>query len=413
MRRIRRLGLIPTLAALGCVSCGSEREGSDSFSVRDSAGVRIVGFSAPTAELRLADQPYVKIGQAEGESVYELFKVKSGFLAEDGRIVLANSGTSEIRIFDGSGRHLQSIGRPGEGPGEFRSLDWVEGAKDGRLVALDLDLRRITIFGPDGDVLSTFHVREGPGYPNEGPLLLPDGDLLLSWLQDDPFSQVDEGELRFGDLRPYPMVLTRHDPITRAWDTVAVVDGGVVAVFESNGGRLAYGAPWLGRLTTYAVGDDGIYIGTQRENEIRRLNFAGELEEIVRGPEVDLTVSQELIASYEEARLSMASARVRDDPELRRRALEELRRRPFAPSKPAYGRILLGPGRELWVSEWTIRLVLPKVWTVVNLESGRAASVTVPDRFELLQVGEGFLLGKWTDELGVETVMVYELESAD
>ena len=211
---------------------------------------------------------------------------------------------------------------------------------------------------------------------------------------------------------PFPMVLTGLDVATGVMDTVAVVDCGDVAVFEGTGGRAAYGGPWLGRLTTYAVGHDGIFVGTQRVFEIQRMGFNGELKEIVRGPEKDLTVSSEFISSFEETQLAMSPPRIRDDPEMRRRVLEEIRGRPFSPTKPAYGRILLGPGRELWISEWTIRRVLPTVWAVVDLDSGRAETVTVPERFELLQVGEGFLLGKTTDDVGVEAITAYELSPA-
>ena len=37
----------------------------------------------------------------------------------DGRIVVSNAGSHELRVFDAQGRHLHSFGRQGEGPGEF------------------------------------------------------------------------------------------------------------------------------------------------------------------------------------------------------------------------------------------------------------------------------------------------------
>jgi len=406
--KMMRVPAIPMLAILMCASCGADHRRSETGVARDSAGVRILEFSSPEAKWRLADGPSLMIGEVEGDAAYELFNVRTAVRTEDGRIVVANSGTLEIRVFDESGRFLQSIGGPGEGPGEFRSLDWVAWDEDGKIVALDLDERRVTTFAAGGELLSTLDVSTGPGFVEEGDLLLPDGRLLLRWVQTDLFPQVAEGVLHPGQVVTFPAVLTRYDPGTRAMDTVTIMDGGDMAVFETIRGQIAVGGPRFQRLTTYAVGDDGIYVGTQETFEIRKLSFNGDLEEIIRGPEMDLTVTRGVVASYEKARLETASRRVRDDPDLWRQVLKELRTRPLAPTKPAFGRILVGPGRKLWVSEWTIRSVTPRMWTVVDLDTGDVATLVVPERFYVFQVGESFLLGKSTDELGVEFLLVYE-----
>ena len=45
----------------------------------------------------------------------------------------------------------------------------------------------------------------------------------------------------------------------------------------------------------------------------------------------------------------------------------------------------------------------------MDLDTGETATLVVPEQFYVYQVGEDFLLGKATDELGVESVLVYEL----
>jgi len=40
----------------------------------------------------------------------------------DGRIMVGNRGSSEVRMFDAVGNHLVSWGGEGEGPGEFTGL---------------------------------------------------------------------------------------------------------------------------------------------------------------------------------------------------------------------------------------------------------------------------------------------------
>ena len=69
----------------------------------------------------------------------------------DGRLGVPLAGEGEIRVFDAEGAFTGSLGRQGEGPGEFAALSsaWIHGdtieAGDGRL-------RRITRFLPDGNV---------------------------------------------------------------------------------------------------------------------------------------------------------------------------------------------------------------------------------------------------------------------
>ena len=70
-------------------------------------------------------EPTVSIGQLEGEEPYLLHWAGSFARLPDGRIVVANRGSSEVRMFDASGSHLVSWGGQGEGPGEFMSLSHV------------------------------------------------------------------------------------------------------------------------------------------------------------------------------------------------------------------------------------------------------------------------------------------------
>ena len=154
-RRMAVLSSVLAVAFLALAACGPGSQTTEACSVRDSAGVRIVEFSAPTAERRVVDQPLIVIGNVDGDPAHELFRVSTAFLSSDERVVVANAGTHEIRVFDSFGRHLRSIGGPGEGPGEFQSLDVVEELGDGRFAVLDVDLRRITIFGKEGEFLLT------------------------------------------------------------------------------------------------------------------------------------------------------------------------------------------------------------------------------------------------------------------
>ena len=100
------------LATLACNAC-DDRPPPDGRSpaleavVRDSADVRIVENPRPPSQSRLAWQvstePAVSIGTLEGEEPYLLHRVQDALILPDGRIVVANSGSNELRVFDASG----------------------------------------------------------------------------------------------------------------------------------------------------------------------------------------------------------------------------------------------------------------------------------------------------------------------
>ena len=45
-----------------------------------------------------------------------------GTTLSDGRIAIVNQGSDEIRIYDANGRFVNTFGRKGGGPGEFRNV---------------------------------------------------------------------------------------------------------------------------------------------------------------------------------------------------------------------------------------------------------------------------------------------------
>lgn len=74
----------------------------------------------------------------------------------DGRIVVANSGTAELRVFNGSGTHLATWGGEGEGPGEFSWLRAIEPWPGDSIIAWYGPRRDISIFDTYGNYGRSF-----------------------------------------------------------------------------------------------------------------------------------------------------------------------------------------------------------------------------------------------------------------
>src|SRR5688572_26508041 len=112
--RIAHAGISWALAALACTG-----DSGGTYTIRDSAGVTIVenadaGWTAGK-EWRVDTVPSFDIGVADGDSALMLHEVVHARRLRDGRVAIANSGSSQVRIYDSAGRHLQSIGGRGRG----------------------------------------------------------------------------------------------------------------------------------------------------------------------------------------------------------------------------------------------------------------------------------------------------------
>ena len=119
-------GSLPTtilalsLLAIGCADT-AEIAGTGLHAViEDSAGITIVENARPAPDSRLpwefGAQPSLSIGSVESGGADELFQVSDATRLGDGRIVIANSGSAELRVFNADGSHERTWGSRGEGP---------------------------------------------------------------------------------------------------------------------------------------------------------------------------------------------------------------------------------------------------------------------------------------------------------
>ncbi len=112
-----RLSTALALAMVSTACSGDPVPGS--AAVRDSAGITIVENTAPAwddaSAWHLPEDPVVTIGVVDGLDEYQLHRASKVFGLSDGRIVIANNGTYELRYYDAAGTFIQSVGGNGGG----------------------------------------------------------------------------------------------------------------------------------------------------------------------------------------------------------------------------------------------------------------------------------------------------------
>lgn len=368
--------------------------------VRDSAGVTIVENEEPAADTRLGwrigAEPALSIGAVEGDPVYELFRVADATRLPDGRLLVANAGSGELRAFDASGMHLQSWGGEGEGPGEFsRGAPSGVGAWPGDSIsASDTGARRFSVFDAHGELGRTSRLPE-PYQRLVG--VLPDGKLVV----------VSSSGFRFtGGEFP--------DGLSRREVEYAVVepDGGVHATLGTRpGSEWAANAEDasvrphpFGRDPIYAVWGDLVVMGTNDRYELRAHATDGRLARVVRREHEARPPTRADLDAYFARRYENLSG-----PE-RSAALADVADMSLTDAFPAFASLRVDEVEHLWVEEYRHAGETRRIWTVFDPAGRVLGLLETPPGLRIFEIGPDYILGATYDELGVEYVQLWPLD---
>ena len=140
--------------------------------------IRVVRDSPACDSCRLTLEHLVTFGEREGPGRV----MKPTAMARDSRgnyLIAHGDGGGHARqvwVFDPDGAFVQTLGREGDGPGEYRSIRRIDVLPGDTLELFDVRLRRRTTLSPDHTFLAS-QSYEAAGFP--GSARLPDGRLVL------------------------------------------------------------------------------------------------------------------------------------------------------------------------------------------------------------------------------------------
>src|SRR5688572_30981650 len=127
------------------------------FESSDSAGVRIVSNQASDAVTSVVQE--WRIGVLDEPAEYQFSKVSAVIEHPSGLLFVANGANLTVRAYDQRHEFIRDIGRKGNGPGEFRSLDQLVVVAD-TLVVLDFQRGgRVSFFTLDGRYINGWPLR--------------------------------------------------------------------------------------------------------------------------------------------------------------------------------------------------------------------------------------------------------------
>jgi hypothetical protein len=381
------------MALPGCAR-ETPRESTGSSS-RDSAGIVIVESTAPhwdvTEGWALSPEPLVTIGSLDGPDEEILFQVQAAVRLDDGRIVLGDNGTMELRFYDAAGRHLFSRGGEGEGPGEFQWISTIWPAADS-LFVFDIRLMRVSVYSLSGELGRSYRVAQTSDGGYRRPIGLFSNRHLL--VEQYPSGSVT-GTGFYRDTATYAL----YSPVGTPWGTL-----GRLAGSENYRGRqgettFVTEAPFGRKPSIIAAGERLIY-GSGDSYEIQIFSANGVFERIIRRPVPNPELTAAEIDVYREEEFSPDAHPIWQD---------LYARMEFPETKPAYGRLVVDTEGNIWVAEYTHRFIDPGTWDVFDPEGVYLGSVETPDFGRVFEIGSDYVIGVWADELDMEQVKVYRL----
>ena len=392
--------IICAAVALSALAACGGPDRSSRVTITDSAGIRIVESVAPAWEADEAwrvSGPITSVGAIDGPPESQLHRVRGVARLGDGRVVVSNQGSSEIRLYDASGRWIRSIGGEGDGPGEFRLVRGFQIVPPDTVMVFDDRGPRVTTLTVDGTIVESRTV-SSPGRPYSPP------DHRLSprrWLDLVASTEIEGYQQRTNRY------VTWSEDSARV-DTILAHAGHEYLIYTRHQGgkyigRGAIVVPFGGQDLT-AIGPGRVALSDGQAYDIAVADLAGR-ERRVRRVVERRAVPPEEVARFVDGYI----ARYPKDrqPDVRNR-FEQVKP---ASLMPTHAALSFDAAGNLWVENYRLpgEAQLPRMWSVFDPEGRWLGDLTLPHGLRVDEIGEAQIAGVERDSLGVEYVKVYQL----
>jgi hypothetical protein len=365
--------------------CTPDRSAATGGTESDATGAGLVENEAAAwaagEEWVIAPEPIFEVG-AGATAEQQFHDVVGAARLSDGRIAVGDRGSSQVRLFASSGELLATAGRQGAGPEEFGRMAALVPLGGDSLVVFDAGNARVSLLGPDGRFARSFLLPAAPGADLVGVL--------------------ESGSMVFG----LPRAGALHEGISQ--DTVVYVVlsavGEVLDTLESGPGwqRMQHidgqrisriTVPFASRSVARARGNR-IVIGFTAHYEFREYGTGLKPTRTIRRDIPARRFTDAYFQRYLEASPMFRSA------------IEVM---PRPRDLPAFSSIIVDRDDHLWVEDYPRIDAAEASWAVFDPEGRLLGTVALPTRFRPTDIGGSYVLGVWSDELGVEHVRMYQL----
>lgn len=368
--------------------------------VRDSAGIIIVTNAhpswAPDSGWTIEPAPSVVFGREKVDSGTGLLFPIGAVRLEDGRVVVGDRGSSNLKVFSADGTFERTIGREGDGPGEFKYLARLKACNADSVFADDIAHRFFSVIAPDGSVARTFVLETAEaGRPAFEYACNRRGDILASgW-----------GATETTREEPYrPEV-----PVT-----IAGADGKVRVFLGTFPGtemtpEFRGATPRrMGRWLRLAMSRNVAWIAPGEDSRLLAFTREGALRLIVRTIGVDHPVTKADLDWHR--KLSLDSARAEGRLSRVSKQLDAM-----IPPKtlPAVVALLADTGDYLWVLRYPIAGQAQGGWDIYQPDGVLLGTIVMPPGLFPVEIGHDYVLGIATGDDGSRWIQLHRLHRSD
>ena len=360
-----------------------------------------------------------RIGSLTGEEWEQFGDVRKVAFDAAGRLHIFDRqrwAAGRIVVVDREGALVHSVGRKGEGPGEFQGADQVAVFPDGRVVVAELGRRAFHIFDAIGDPVRTVKMGGDPGSAMLEPIAAQPGAEALITVSTGGLGAFsaqwthESGRPPPATSRPVERVLLTGTEAVK--DTVAV--GWLPPVDSVSLGRMPNGYEFKRpRLRTFAprlywgvMPDGGVAFSDSTTYAVKIAEAGAGIVRILTRPIPPKPVTDRVIRTERRRRLAELEEEAEPGEDLRehRERIEELK---FFTEIPVIRRLAVTLDGDIWVmrrgedpvSDGPIDVIAADGRYLGSFPTG---TMEIPAAF-----GPGGLVAFIeTDELDVETVVV-------
>ena len=361
----------------------------------DSSNVQIVSSDPAnsTAICTVGDEPILVIGDNE-EDEYQIFSsIRGAGRLSDGSVAVADLTSAEIRIFDEAGQHLRSMGRRGNGPGEFKNpfILWV--AKGDTIWVGDYRPWRYNLFTSKGEFVRQVGLKPAYGNPSSAGGGVLDNGFTVNTIR----KSAGEADFTVDDT----LIVEVHDP-------TGTLEGSIVRMPNRPARRLREGSffivsPLFSSRAMVDARGETIALAHGSKPEVQILDSNLNPKTIIRWIDPPREVKRNDI------RASRQNYRNARDPSRWNETDDDMMSpdRPVADFFPALSWIKIGRDGRIWVRQYD-RPGEDRGWLAFNGDGEFVCHMaTLPASLE--EIGEDYVLLRGESESGAETVQLHRL----
>lgn len=372
---------------------------------RFRAGITVGLLSATAAPLTSQEpprwilaEPDFEVGGFAADGDHALADLGGVTHLANGNVVVGDRVEPFLKVFGSSGEFLRTIGRYGQGPGEYEYVYEMDWCAPDELSVKDVD-GRVHRYTGDMEYLSTDRVLPDAigGRVAYNQDCHPNGlQIVTGW--GDTAAQFKEGLFE----ATAPVLLLRGPTVVK--DFGERLSSERLGSVRADGSPSGSGPHPFGRATVVALGSSNVYIGSATDYEIEVYDLSGEALPSIRWTGPGLAYDADIVA--DRAAQAVAAAREESRASVRRWYAEM----PELDRFPAYDRLLVSDTDQLWVRLFVRPGSAGESWVVFGNDHRLIGQLELPPRSTLWEVRGERVVYSTLDELDVPVVRISRIE---